>query len=56
MKDQYNLSIFYVKWGEDISTNVNHAGETDQLTKFCVNRGLKGNVSAKYFVNISNER
>lgn len=30
VKDQYNLSKFYMKLGEKISTgtNVNHAGET----------------------------
>lgn len=26
VKDQYNPSIFYVKLGKKISTNVNHAG------------------------------
>lgn len=27
VKDKYNLSIFFMKLGKKISTNVNHAGE-----------------------------
>lgn len=30
--------IFYVKLGEKINTNVNHARGNYQLTQFCVNR------------------
>lgn len=32
VKDQYNFKIFYVKLEENISTNVNHAWETDGYT------------------------
>lgn len=62
VKDQYNLSIFYVKMGEKISTNVNLAGGNQPIDPILCKSSLKGkNVpnfdgSAKCFDNFSNKR
>lgn len=62
VKDQYNLSIFYVKMGEKISTNVNLAGGNLPIDPILCKSSLKGkNVpnfdgGAKCFDHISNKR
>lgn len=45
VKDQYNLSIFYVELGKKISTNVNHAGGKLPFDQFFVNSRSKGKMS-----------
>lgn len=61
VKDQYNLSLFYVKLGKKISTNVNHAGGKLPFDQFFVNSRSKGknepnfDDGANCFGNISNE-
>lgn len=62
VKDKNNLSIFYVKSGEKISTNVNLAGGNLPIDPILCKSSLKGkNVpnfdgGAKCFDNISNKR
>lgn len=62
VKDKNNLSIFYVKSGGKISTNVNLAGGNLPIDPILCNSSLKGkNVpnfdgNAKCFDNISSKR
>lgn len=42
VKDQYNLSKFYMKLGEKISTNVNHAGGNLPIDPSLCQCSLKG--------------
>ena len=62
VKDQYNLSIVYVKMGEKISTNVNHAGGNLPIYQILCKSSLTSNNvpnfddGARCFDNISNKR
>lgn len=61
MKDQYKLSIFCVKLGKKISTNVNHAGGKLPFDQFFVNSRSKCKNETNFddgafcFGNISNK-
>lgn len=61
MKDKYKLSIFYVKLGKKISTNVNHIGGKLPFDQFFVNSCSKCKNEPNFadgansFGNISNE-
>lgn len=61
VKDQYNLSIFYVKLVKKLSTNVNHIGEKLPFDQFFLNSCSKCKNEPNFddgaicFSNISNK-